>query len=488
MTDPHLVPAQFRKIPRPDYNVTRIVIIVALAALTGLLIALAGGPYDLASGNWLQSPAQMTLPADILYRVSVGMAASGYEGGAGDAFSAYQVQQTAIALYERGALGPQGSAKASCRLGIIYSKSGHRNHARAMFEQAIQRDAENTKLYSLLIRLYADESVEELSLLKRVALLDEQERWLATMTRADLYERAGQEARAEQLRAHWQQRQMVFSGIVGVLMAFYAVMGLVGVVILAMVVITWLAGRQRSTSPWRKPWNLVDVAEALVVLVLLLVCVSVGVAALRGAVGTALSSETTDAILMAVGYLFCGVCTIALIVYRIGRRRSVWELLGLKWHRVAACVGQGIAGFGVVVALLAIALSVLGQLGIERIVPLAPQAPVEVFLETRSPLTFAIYFVLVGIIAPVLEELIFRGFVYGGLRRMMTVPAAALASALIFAAAHVAVPVGSLLAITLIGVVLAYLYERSGSLIAPMVTHAMYNSFVFLLLAAYALI
>ena len=52
----------------------------------------------------------------------------------------------------------------------------------------------------------------------------------------------------------------------------------------------------------------------------------------------------------------------------------------------------------------------------------------------------------------------------------------------------VAVPVGSLLAITLIGVVLAYLYERSGSLIAPMITHAMYNSFVFLLLAAYALI
>lgn len=486
MTDPHLVPAQFRKTPRPDSNVTRIVIIVALAALTGLLLALGGGPYGLASGDWLQSPAQMTLPADILYRVSVGLAASGYE--AGDAFSAHQLQQTATALYERSALGPQKSAKASCRLGIIYAKSGYRDHARAMFEQAIQRDAENTKLYSLLIRLYVDESVEELSLLKRAGLLDEQERWLATMTRADLYERVGQEDRAEQLRAHWQQRQMVFSGIVGLLMAFYAVMGLVGAVILAMLVITWLAGRQRSTSPWRKPWNLVDVAEALVVLLVLLVCVSVVTAALRGTVGTALSSETTDAILMAVGYLFCGVCTIALIVYRIGRRRRVWELLGLKWHRVAASVGQGIVGFGVVVALLVIALSVLGQLGIERIVPLAPKAPLEVFLETRNPLTFAIYFLLVGILAPVLEELIFRGFVYGGLRRMMTVPGAALASALIFAAAHVAVPVSSLLAITLIGVVLAYLYERSGSLIAPMVTHAMYNSFVFLLLAAYALI
>ncbi len=488
MTDPHLLPAQFRKTPRPEHDVTRIVIIVVLAALTGLLIALVGGPYDLASGDWLQSPAQLTLPADILYRVSVGLAASGYQSGNSDTFSAHQLQQTAIALYERGALGPQRSAKASCRLGIIYAKSGYRDHARAMFEQAIQRDGENTKLYSLLIRLYADESVEELSLLKRAGLLDEQERWLATMTRVDLYERVGQEDRAEQLRTHWQQRQMVFSGIVAVLMAFYTVMGLVGVVILVLLVITWLAGRQRSALPWRKPWNLVDVAEALVVLLLLLVCVSVAVGALRGIVGPALSSETTNAILMAVGYLFCGVCTIAVIVYRIGRRRSVWELLGLKWRRLAACIGQGIAGFGVVVALLAIALSVLGQFGIEKIVPLAPQAPVDVFLETRNPLTFAIYFLLVGIAAPLIEETIFRGFVYAGLRRMMTVPAAALASGLVFAAVHVAVPVGSLLVITMIGVVLAYLYERSGSLIAPMITHAMYNSFVFLLLAAYALI
>ncbi len=488
MTDPHLLPAQLRKTPRPDYNVARIVIIVALAALTGLLIALVGGPYGLASGNWLQSPVQMTLPADILYRLSVGLNASGYQFGTSDTFSAHRLQQTAIALYERGALGPQRSAKASCRLGIIYAKSGYRDHARAMFEQAIQRDAENTKLYSLLARLYTDESVEDLSLLKRVDLLDEQARWLATMTRVDLYEQVGQRAQAEQLRTRWQDRQMVFSGIVGVLMAFYAVMGLVGVVILAMLMIYWLAGRQRSKSPWRKPWNLVDIAEVLVVLLLLLLCASMATAGLREVIGATLSSETTNAILMVVGYLFSGVCTIALIVYRIGRRRSVWELLGLKWHRVAACVGQGIAGFGVVVALLAIALSVLGQFGIERIVPLAPQAPVAVFLETRSPLTFAIYLLLVGILAPVVEELIFRGFVYAGLRRIMTVPAAALISALIFAAAHVAVPAGGLLAITLIGVVLAYLYERSGSLIAPMITHAMYNSFVLLLLAAYALI
>ncbi len=494
MVDPHQdqVPARFRRTPRTDHNVTRIIVIVALAALTGLLIALVGGPYGIASGNWLQSPARMTLPADILYRVSVGLAASGYQPGNSVTFSARQLQQIAIALYERDALGPQRSAQASYRLGIIYAKSGYRDHARAMFEEAMRRDAENTKFYSLLARLYTDKSVEAQSLLKRAGLLDGQARWLATMTWADLYERVGQRDQAEQLRAYWHDQQVEFSGVIGILMGFYALMGLVGGGMLAMLVIAWLSGGQRRVSPWRKPWNLMDVAEALVVLLLLLVCVPMAMTALRGIIGPALSSETTDALLTAVGYLFCGVCTIALIVYRIvyriGSRRSVWKLLGLKWHRVTAGVGQGIAGFGVVVALLVIALSVLGQFGIERIVPLAPQAPLEMFLKARNPLTFVIYFILVGIFAPIVEEIIFRGFVYPGLRRVMTVPAAALTSALVFAAAHIAVPVGGLLTITLIGIVLAYLYERSESLIAPVITHAMYNSFVLLLLAAYALI
>jgi len=487
MADQPQMPAQFRLTPLRDHNITRIALIIALAVFTGVLIVMMGGPYALTSRRWMQSPIQMTLPADVIYRLSVGLSAAGYEAGDG-ILSADQLEQTAIALYEQAALGPQASAKASYRLGIIYAKSGYQTHAREMFGRAMQRDAENTKLYLLLAGLYADESVEEPSLLKRVNLLDEQEQWLATMTRADLYERVGQRDQADQLRGRWQRQQILFSAIVGGLIAFYALMGVIGAVVLAMLAISWLAGQQRRESSWQMPWNLVDVAEVLVVLLFLLVCMSVATAAFRGIIGPWLSSETSNAILMAVGYAVAGVCTIALIVYRIGYGRRAWRLLGLQRRQLVACVGQGILGFGVVMALLAIAVSLMGQMGVEQFVPLSLKAPLEVFVEARNPATFAIYFVLVGIVAPFIEEIIFRGFVYPGLRRIMTVPAAALASGLVFAAMHVSAPVGGLITIALIGVVLAYLYERSRSLIAPMITHAMYNSLVLLLLAAYALI
>ncbi len=435
MADRPQVPTQFRPAPPWGNNIARIVLIVVLAALTGLLIVLTEGPSILTSRRWLRSPIQATLPADILYRFSVGLAASGYEAHT-EAVSAHRLEQAAIALYEQNALGPQPSAKASYRLAIIYAKSGYQSHAAEMFRRAIQRDAEHTKLYLLLLRLYTDQSVEENSLLERVALLDEQDQWLAALTRADLYERAGQPHQAAALRADWQRRQVLFCQIVGGLMAFYAVMGVGGIAILVMLVIARLAGRVRRESLWQVPWSLVDAAEAIVVLLLLLVYVSVVTATFRGIIGSWLPSETFNAILMAAGYLFAGACTIALIIYRIGYRRDAWRLLGLRWRNLVGQIGQGIAGYATIVGLLIIALAILGQLGIEQIVPMALKTPLEVFLEARNPATFVIYFVLVGILAPIVEEIIFRGFVYPALRRIMAVPPAALASALIFAAVH----------------------------------------------------
>ncbi len=487
MADRPQMPTQFRPAPPWGNSIARIVLIVVLAVLTGLLVVLAEGPSAFTFNRWLRSPVQATLPADILYRFSAGLAASGYEAHI-EAVSAHRLEQAAIALYEQNALGPQPSAEASCRLAIIYAKSGYQEHAGEMFRRAMQRDTEHTKLYLLLMRLYTDQSVEEDSLLERVALLDDQDQWLAALTRADLYERVGHTHQAAELRADWQRRQVLFCQIVGALMAFYAAMGVGGIAILAMVVITWLAGRTQRKSLWRVPWSLVDVAEAIVVLLLLLVCISMITAAFRGIIGSWLPSETFNAILMAAGYLFAGACTIALIIYRIGPRRDAWRLLGLRLHNLAAQIGQGIAGYATIVGLLIIALTILGQSGIEQIVPMALKTPLEVFLAARNPATFVVYFVLVGILAPIVEEIIFRGFVYPALRRIMAVPPAALASALIFAAVHISASLGGVLMITLVGVVLAYLYERNRSLIPSMITHAMYNSFVLLLLASYVLV
>jgi ABC-2 type transport system permease protein len=75
--------------------------------------------------------------------------------------------------------------------------------------------------------------------------------------------------------------------------------------------------------------------------------------------------------------------------------------------------------------------------------------------------------------APVFEEFIFRGLIFGGLRRSLGPVAATLASAAIFAAAH---PPASVLPVFVMGACAALIYERTRMLAAPMTVHAIYNA------------
>jgi membrane protease YdiL (CAAX protease family) len=84
-------------------------------------------------------------------------------------------------------------------------------------------------------------------------------------------------------------------------------------------------------------------------------------------------------------------------------------------------------------------------------------------------------FALAVVAAPLCEEFIFRGLIYGGLRRSMSAVPAMLASAAIFAVIH---PPLSMLPVFVLGVCTAWTYERSKTLLAPMLVHAVYNAVV----------
>jgi ABC-2 type transport system permease protein len=75
--------------------------------------------------------------------------------------------------------------------------------------------------------------------------------------------------------------------------------------------------------------------------------------------------------------------------------------------------------------------------------------------------------------APLFEEFIFRGLIFGGLRRSFAVWPATLASAAVFAIMHPAI---SMVPVFLMGVCAALVYERTRSLLAPMLLHAAYNA------------
>ena len=80
---------------------------------------------------------------------------------------------------------------------------------------------------------------------------------------------------------------------------------------------------------------------------------------------------------------------------------------------------------------------------------------------------------LAVVAAPLCEEFIFRGLIYGGLRRSLPVWPAVAVSAAIFAVVH---PPISMLPVFVVGLCTAWTYERSKTLLAPMLVHAVYNA------------
>ncbi|MBO0742589.1 MAG: CPBP family intramembrane metalloprotease, partial [Hyphomicrobiaceae bacterium] len=75
--------------------------------------------------------------------------------------------------------------------------------------------------------------------------------------------------------------------------------------------------------------------------------------------------------------------------------------------------------------------------------------------------------------APIFEEFIFRGLIFGGLRRSLGVGASVLASAAIFAIVH---PAASVIPVFGLGIGAALVYERTRFLLGPMVVHGVYNA------------
>ena len=82
-------------------------------------------------------------------------------------------------------------------------------------------------------------------------------------------------------------------------------------------------------------------------------------------------------------------------------------------------------------------------------------------------------FALTVLAAPLCEEFIFRGLIFGGLRRSMPAAQAIVISAAVFAAVH---PALSMLPVFVVGLCTAWVYERSKTLLAPMLVHAAYNA------------
>ncbi len=144
--------------------------------------------------------------------------------------------------------------------------------------------------------------------------------------------------------------------------------------------------------------------------------------------------------------------------------------------------GLGLRGLGPRLGIAALALLAaypivylaenLSQLRFPRIPGDDPM--VRFLLDEATPEGRLIAAALIVIAAPITEELVFRGLIYGVLRRYGGRLAAILTTSLLFAAIHV--EVGVILPLFVLAIALALAYELTGSLWVPITMHMAFNA------------
>jgi membrane protease YdiL (CAAX protease family) len=147
-------------------------------------------------------------------------------------------------------------------------------------------------------------------------------------------------------------------------------------------------------------------------------------------------------------------------------RRISWKALGFgkfDWATLGIGCGLLIASY----AIILVHNTILVLLGIET----QGQEITQLFGALKSPVWF---FIVGAILAPLVEEIFFRGFLFQGFRaRYGWIPGLLLSSA-IFGLAHLD-PV-ALIPTFILGCLLAYLYQRSNSVWPGVIVHMLVNS------------
>lgn len=147
--------------------------------------------------------------------------------------------------------------------------------------------------------------------------------------------------------------------------------------------------------------------------------------------------------------------------------------VGLAPSRIIPGLKKGLvwsAGFGIVVFFAFVVLSVAGVNAL-------------ILMQARLPTRLGqiiLFFFIGGMLAPIAEEIFFRGILYGFFRRWGVLLAVAL-STLLFVVAHPMSHQGVFIPQVVGGIVFAVAYEVEGSLLVPITIHVLGNMAIFTL-------
>lgn len=238
------------------------------------------------------------------------------------------------------------------------------------------------------------------------------------------------------------------------------------------------AGSRVPWGWWDALWTLVGSVAAVAALLVLLAIALVGLAATGRVDNPQAALQSAPALLLITVAIYAGIWLVA-VWFTVRKYRLPWAALGYRPRpagTLLACAG---------LALPTLVASMLLNLAIAYLF-LGGQFPNPqedlLRLGQASPLAGLLLLLLLAVVAPLVEETIFRGLLFQLMAARWGTAPAIVGSAAAFALAHF-IPL-LLPALFLVGLVLAVVFARTRSLWCTVVLHGVHNGIVGVLLLA----
>ena len=228
----------------------------------------------------------------------------------------------------------------------------------------------------------------------------------------------------------------------------------------------------RAADAFRVPFSVADAFVALVIYFLGQLVVGLVAGLALALVAGGIEGSSTGLLVATVVSQVVGL--LLALGYLSLRRRLSWRVLGpVRPGVVPVLLGLAV-GFGG--TLLAYTINAVVTFALDLEAPVEQQLLEDVL---SGGLASVVVVIAAVVMAPLAEELLFRGLLFQSLRRRLGLWFAAIVSAMVFCLVHVEIIVSqplALLGLFALAVLLAWSFHRTGSLVVPIVAHATFNA------------
>jgi len=169
------------------------------------------------------------------------------------------------------------------------------------------------------------------------------------------------------------------------------------------------------------------------------------------------------------------VVGLILIHFFLRQHELSWAgFLGLKGSGLWRAIALGVAVVAVALP-LTVGLNEVCKILLTQFAGNVETQPTMKILESSVSLPQRIYFGFTAIVlAPLLEEILFRAILYRGIKQHGYPKLALFGSAVLFGAIHLSLL--TFVPLTVLAIILALLYDKADSLMAPIIAHSIFNA------------